>query len=201
MLRWAARLWLGWFGWTVEVVEPLPPKMVFIAAPHTSNLDVPFMLAAAWALRIRLSWLGKHTLFRGAFFGRLMRAVGGIPIDRRSSSSTVTRIANVFRSEARLYLAISPEGTRGRPEYWRSGFYHIAREAGVPIGLGYLDYGRRRAGVGGLLTPSGDVRADMDIIREFYRDIRGKRPELETVPRLREEEVEVPEPGPVGTAS
>ncbi len=201
MLRWAARSWLGWFGWTVEVVEPLPPKMVFIDAPHTSNLDVPFMLAAAWALRIRLSWLGKHTLFRGAFFGRLMRAVGGIPIDRRSSSSTVTRIADVFRGEARLYLAISPEGTRGRPEYWLSGFYHIAREAGVPIGLGYLDYGRRRAGVGGLLTPSGDVRADMDIIREFYRDIRGKRPELETVPRLREEEVEVPEPGPVGTAS
>lgn len=200
MLRWAARMWLGWYGWTVKSVDPLPPKMVFIAAPHTSNWDVPFMLAAAWASRLRLSWLGKHTLFRGAFFGRLMKATGGIPIDRRTSSSTVSRIAEIFRGQARLHLAISPEGTRGKREHWRSGFYHIAREAGVVIGLGYLDYGRRQAGVGRLLTPSGDVRADMEIIRAFYSDIRGKRPELETVPRLREEQVEAPEPEPAGTA-
>jgi len=201
MLRSAARAWLRGFRWTVKTIDPMPPKMVFIAAPHTSNWDVPFMLAAAWSLPIRLSWLGKHTLFRGALWGRFVKAVGGIPIDRRSSSSTVSRIADVVRQAPRMYLAISPEGTRGGGQYWRSGFYHIAREAGVPIGLGYLDYGRRRAGVGGLLTPSGDVRADMDVIRAFYRDIRGKRPQLETVPRLREEEVGEPEPEPVGTAS
>jgi 1-acyl-sn-glycerol-3-phosphate acyltransferase len=200
MLRSAARAWLRGFGWTVTAIDPMPPKMVFIAAPHTSNWDVPFMLAAAWALPIRLSWLGKHTLFRGALAGRLMKAVGGIPIDRRSSSSTVSRIAGAIRREPGIYLAISPEGTRGGGKFWRSGFYHIAREAGVPIGLGYLDYGRRRAGVGGLLNPSGDVRADMDVIRAFYRDIRGKRPELETVPRLREEQAGVPEPEPVGTS-
>ena len=201
MLRSAARLWMACFGWKVEVAEPLPPKMVFIAAPHTSNWDVPFMLAAAWALGMRLSWLGKHTLFRGALWGRFMKAVGGVPVDRRSSSSTVSRIADVFRDQERMYLAISPEGTRRAVEHWRSGFYHIARAAGVPIGLGYLDFGRKRAGVGGLLTPSGDVRADMDVIRAFYADIRGKRPELETVPRLREEQVEAPEPEPVGSAS
>jgi len=188
------------FGWSVDVV-PLPPKMVFIAAPHTSNWDVPFMLAAAWSLPIRLSWLGKHTLFRGALGGKFMRAVGGIPVDRRSSSSTVSRIADEFRRVPRLYLAISPEGTRGGATYWRSGFYHIAREAGVPIGLGFLDYGRRRAGVGGLLTPSGDVRADMDVIRAFYAGIRGRRPELETVPRLREETVAETTPEPEATVT
>jgi 1-acyl-sn-glycerol-3-phosphate acyltransferase len=189
------------FGWKVETAVPLPPKMVFIAAPHTSNWDVPFMLAGAWALGIKLSWLGKHTLFRGALWGRFMKAVGGVPVDRRSSSSTVSRIADVFHGVDRMYLAISPEGTRRKAEHWRSGFYHIAREAGVPIGLGYLDFGRKRAGVGGLLTPSGDVRADMDDIRAFYADIRGKRPDLETVPRLREEQVEAAAPEPVGSAS
>jgi hypothetical protein len=96
-------------------------------------------------------------------------------------------MAEQFRTRDELILAVSPEGTRSKVDFWRSGFYQIAVQSGVPIGLGYLDFERKLSGLGMFLTPSGDVKADMEKIREFYRDIRGKHPELECMPRLREE--------------
>lgn len=135
MLRWFGRAWLRLFGWTLESPE-LPRRLVFIAAPHTSNWDVPFMMATAWALGVRIRWLGKHTLFAPPF-GWLFRALGGIPVDRRSPQNLVAEIARRFGESEELILGLSPEGTRDRTEHWRSGFYYIAVTAGVPIGLGF----------------------------------------------------------------
>ncbi|MBF0524473.1 MAG: 1-acyl-sn-glycerol-3-phosphate acyltransferase [Deltaproteobacteria bacterium] len=187
---WIGRLWLAFWGWRIEGAEQLPAKFVFIASPHTSNWDVPFMLAAAYVLRIRISWLGKHSLFKGRC-GRILRALGGIPVNRQAPQNLVQQIAASFHASTNLILAVPPEGTRRKTEYWKSGFYHIARTAGVPIGLGFLDYGRKRCGFGGFFFPSGDVRADMDRLRAFYGGIRGKYPEKTGRPRLREEDTPV----------
>ena len=144
------------------------------------------MLATAYAMRVRISWLGKHTLFTPPL-GWLMRKLGGIPVDRRAPQSLVVQLAEKFKSSDELILAVPPEGTRSKVAFWRSGFYHIAAESGVPIGLGYLDYDRKLCGLGMFVLPSGDVDADMNRIRGFYRGIRGRYPDLESEPRLREE--------------
>jgi len=187
MKYWIGKIWLALFRWRLEGETELPAKFVFIAAPHTSNWDLPHMLATAYVLRVRISWLGKHTLFTG-LLGRLLRALGGIPIDRRIPQNTVDRIAELFNSASSLILAVPPEGTRRKTEYWKSGFYHIARRAGVPIGFGFLDYGRRCCGVGGFLNPTGDIHGDMDKVRAFYKDMRAKYPDGQGRFRLREED-------------
>lgn len=194
---WTGRLWLALFGWEVRGEAPRYRKFVLIAAPHTSNWDLPFMLATAYVMRVRVSWFGKHTLFSPPW-GWLLRKLGGIPVDRRAPQSLVVQMAEKFKSSDSLVLAVPPEGTRGRVGLWKSGFYHIAAEGGVPIGLGYLDYGRRLCGLGMFVTPSGNLKADMDRIRSFYRDIRGKNPALESEPRLREESSNTPPCGDRG---
>jgi 1-acyl-sn-glycerol-3-phosphate acyltransferase len=159
---------------------------VVIAAPHTSNWDLPFMLALAYALGVRPSWLGKRELFRWPF-GWIMRLLGGIPVDRSARGDMVRQAVERFDAGG-LFLVIPPSGTRGRAECWKSGFYHIARGARVPIACGYLDYARRVGGIGLVFTPSGDVRADMDRLRAFYAPIRGRYPAHTTPVRLREED-------------
>jgi 1-acyl-sn-glycerol-3-phosphate acyltransferase len=144
------------------------------------------MLATAYVMRVRISWLGKHTLFIPPW-GWFMRKLGGIPVDRRAPHSLVTQLAEKFKSSDDLVLAIPPEGTRSKVGVWKSGFYHIASESRVPIGLGYLDYDRKLCGLGAFVMPSGDVNEDMNKIRGFYRSIRGKYPDLESEPRLLEE--------------
>jgi 1-acyl-sn-glycerol-3-phosphate acyltransferase len=185
-LYWVGRLWLGLFGWKIHGVTPSHRKFVFIAAPHTSNWDLPFMLATAYVMGVRISWLGKHTLFTPPW-GWFMRKLGGIPVDRRAPQSLVTQLAEKFKSSDYLVLAVPPEGTRSKVNFWKSGFYHIASHSGVPIGLGYLDYGRKLCGLGMFVMPGGNVNEDMDRIRAFYRNIRGKHPDLESEPRLPEE--------------
>ncbi len=187
------RCWLALFGWRLVGLQPLPRGTVMIAAPHTSNWDLVFMIAAAWVLRARISWLGKDAIFRNPIFRPFMTWLGGIPIDRSTRGETVRRIAERFREIPSLILAVPVEGTRGKTEYWKSGFYHIARTAGVPIGLGFLDYAKRHCGVARILELTGNVRTDMDRIREFYRGVTGKYPELHGTPRLREEEDETGE--------
>jgi 1-acyl-sn-glycerol-3-phosphate acyltransferase len=185
--HWIGKTWLDLFGWRAEG-EALHPKFVLIAAPHTSNWDVPFMLSASYALRAPISWLGKHTLFEPAPMGWFMRSLGAIPVDRRSRHNSVEWAIDLFNRSERLVLALSAEGTREHVKHWKSGFYHIAKGAKVPIGLGFLDYKRKIGGIGPFITPTEDVRADMDKIRAFYKGIRGKYSEQESVPRLREEE-------------
>lgn len=173
--------------WRVVGNPPDAPKYIIIGAPHTSNWDGIFLIAMAWALRVPVRWLGKNSLFRPPY-GWFMRWMGGISIDRSKSNNTVDLICERFAEEKVFVLAVPAEGTRRRREYWKSGFYHIASQAEVPILLSFLDYAKKEGGFGPSVTPSGDVSADMNEIREFYTGISGKYPEKFTPPRLRSED-------------
>lgn len=187
-----ARLWLRCCGWAFEGEMPRATRYVLIAAPHTSNWDFVHMLAFAWSQGVRLQWMGKASLF--AFpFGGLMRALGGLPIQRHLRTNLVEQSAARLSTAQDFVLAVPAEGTRAQGTHWRSGFYHIARIAQVPIVLGYLDYARKRGGLGPEVHARGDVRADMDRIRAFYADKVGRHPERFTEPRLAEEAAAVDE--------
>src|SRR2546426_657800 len=148
---------------------------------------MPLMLAIAWVLDIHPAWLGKRELFRWPF-GWMMRRLGGVPVDRTVHQNLVQQAVARFETVDRLHLVIPPSGTRSRAMYWRSGFYHIARGARVPIVCAFLDYRRRVGGIGPVLEASGDVVRDMDRIRAFYADIVGKFPASTTPVRLLEED-------------
>lgn len=182
-----AKLFLKLTGWTPTDPPPEPHRFVFIGAHHTTNWDFIYMLAFTHYFRVKVSWMGKHVLFRPPL-GWLMRRLGGIPIVRHKRGDVVTTMARAFEENELLVLAISPEGTRRPVEYWRSGFYHIANTAGVPIVPGYLDYSRRRGGFGPALIPTGNVTKDMDVFRHFYADKIPLHPEKAGSVRLREED-------------
>ena len=174
-LRAGSRAFLKLKGWTVE--GSLPPeaaKSVFIAAPHTSNWDLPYTLMVAFVLRLNICWMGKDSLFRWPF-GPVMRWLGGIAVDRDKSSSLVAASAQaIVRADGPLQLVVPPEGTRGKTRQWKTGFYFIALQAKVPIVLAYMDYQRKVSGLGPLFTPTGDVEADMAVIKRFYAPIKGR---------------------------
>jgi 1-acyl-sn-glycerol-3-phosphate acyltransferase len=182
-----ARLVLSAFGWQLEGAVPDEPKWVLIAAPHTSNWDLVLMLLCGAAFGEWPSWAGKHTLFRPPQ-GWLFRLLGGIPIDRRTRGNRVEQLAALFAGRERLVLAIAPEGSRSNNEHWKSGFYWVAHTAGVPVCLAFLDFGRRRAGLGPLLRTTGDLKADMDVVRSFYAGKTGRFPERQGPVRLEGEE-------------
>jgi 1-acyl-sn-glycerol-3-phosphate acyltransferase len=184
--KWLARAFLRLTGWKPEGTRPTAPRFVLIAAPHTSNWDLAYLLALAVVFDVRVSWMGKHSLFRPPL-GWLMRGVGGIPVVRHRRGNLVLEAAKTFETASELALVVPAEGTRGFVPHWKSGFYHIARTARVPIVLGYLDYARRRGGFGPALEPSGDVRRDMDRIRTFYADKVGRYPDRFGPVRLQEE--------------
>jgi 1-acyl-sn-glycerol-3-phosphate acyltransferase len=177
-------LWLT--GWKPEGRRPAARRFVLIAAPHTSNWDLAFLLAFARMYDVRVSWMGKHSLFRGPM-GWLMRRLGGIPVRRDRSNDLVAQMATVIDASDSIALTVPAEGTRGYTTHWKSGFYHIARKANVPVVLGFLDYARRRGGFGPELILTGNVREDMDEIRGFYADKQGRFPELEGEILLKEE--------------
>jgi 1-acyl-sn-glycerol-3-phosphate acyltransferase len=164
--------WLKAFGWTAESVE-LPRKAVVIAVPHTSNWDFPHTLAVAYALDLEFSWLGKHTLFEPPF-GPFFRFLGGIPVDRRDRNNLVASVVDIMKQHDELMLIIAPEGTRSRAARWKTGFYYVAAGAGVPIALGFLDYGAKRGGFLGAFYPTGDIESDMAAIRGLYASVQGK---------------------------
>lgn len=168
--------WLAAFGWRVEGGPPDVEKAVVVAAPHTSNWDFPFTMAVAFALDLDISWLGKHTLFEPPF-GPFFRWMGGIPVDRRGRNDLVSQVADVLRRSDRLLVIVPPEGTRSRTARWKTGFYYIATTAEVPIVLGFLDFEKKRGGLGQVLHPTGDIAADMKTIADFYRDVKGKHPD------------------------
>jgi len=192
---------LGWkiSPWTHRsTVVPTDGVGVLIGAPHTSNWDFILMLGIAWDLGLKVKYLGKHTLFKPPF-GFVMRWLGGIPVDRSNPAGIVTDIVERVRSGQGFYLVVTPEGTRSSGRYWKSGFHRIAVEAGLPITLGYVDRDTMTSGLGMTFVPTGDVRADMDVVRAFYADKSGFRPELRTEPRLREEDRAAGEDGSGGS--
>ena len=186
MLKLAARWFLRLSGWEAEGEKPRERRFVLIAAPHTSNWDLAYLLAIALIFDLKISWMGKDALFP-APFGWLMRRTGGIPIVRHRRENMVSQMARVFEASESLALVVPAEGTRGYVAHWKSGFYHISRTANVPIVMGYLDYARRRGGFGPALYPSGDIRVDMGKIRAFYADKVGKYPDQFGDVRLKEE--------------
>ncbi len=184
-------------GWTFhDAGRPEGGKYVIIATPHTSNWDLPLMLGCAYVSGLRISWLGKHTLFRGIgrpFFGWL----GGVPVDRTAARGMVQQVVDVFAERDELALAIPPAGTRKRTDGWKTGFYWIAHGAQVPIVMSYLDFSRKEAGFGPAVMPTGDIEADFEIFKEFYKDKIGKFPKYTSEVKIREkrEYVEPPKKG------
>ena len=185
LARWTLRL----FGWSLEGEQPAAPRYVLIAAPHTSNWDFPLMLLYAAAFEMKVTWMAKHSLFWPPL-GWFMRAMGGMPIVRHRNGNTVDAMVAAFTDQAKLILVVPTEGTRDRVEFWKSGFYHIARRAAVPIVPSFLDFARKRGGFGPAMALSGDVVRDMDYFRDFYGDYQGRFPALFGPIRLREESEE-----------
>ncbi len=179
--------------WRVSRWSPDPTKPpqegrgILLGAPHTSNWDFVLMLALAWHWGVSVRWLGKQSLFKRPF-GPLMRALGGIPVQRDNPGHLVEDMVEQLSSSGPTYLVITPEGSRSAQPYWKSGFYRIARATGFTVTLGYVDRRTMTAGLGPTLTMTGDVRADMDRVRAFYAGKVGVRPGEERIPRLHAEE-------------
>jgi len=186
-----ARLWMRLFNWHVVGKVPAVEKFVLIGGPHTSSWDFPFTLATGSVLRLKICWMGKDTLFKKPF-GVIMQWLGGVPIDRDARHGVVDQVVELFNTSKKLVMVMSPEGTRKKREYWKSGFYWIAQQAQIPILCGYLDFSLKEAGVGLCFVPTGNVKSDMDRIRDFYKGIQGKYPDLTSKIRLRDENIIVP---------
>lgn len=184
--RLAARLFWAVSRWRLAT-EPAPHRpTVLLGAPHTSNWDFVFMLAITWRLGIRIHWLGKTSLFRG-WRSPIMTQLGGIPVNRDAPQKVVADVVDRIRAGEVFSLVVTPDGTRSGHTHWKSGFYRIARETGLPVTLGYVDRTTMTTGLGPTFELSGDVSADMERVREFYADKAGARPEHRVEPRLREE--------------
>jgi len=175
LLRGFSLAFLKVAGWTVEgSLPPQAARSVFIAAPHTSNWDLPYTLMVAFALRLNPYWMGKHSLFK-APFGPVMRWLGGIAVNREQSNNLVAASARaITEADGPLQLIVPPEGTRSKTRYWKTGFYFIAQTAQVPIVMAYMDYSTKRSGLGPLFLPTGNVEADMAAIKAFYAPFKGK---------------------------
>lgn len=173
LVRWISRAFFALSGWKVQGDWPGIDKLVLVAAPHTSNWDGLYMLATAGYYRVRLRWMGKKSLTQGPF-GWVMRWLGCVPIDRSASHDVVRTMADAFAREQRMVLAVPPEGTRSAVHEWKSGFYHIAVAAGVPLLLTVLDYATKTARLAAVVYPSGDYEADLPIIRGYYANAVGK---------------------------
>ena len=175
LLRAGSRAFLKLNGWTVQgTLPPRASRCVLIAAPHTSNWDLPYTLMVALSLRLNVYWMGKASLFRFPF-GPVMRWLGGIAVDRDKNSNLVAAsAAALVQADGPLQLVVPPEGTRDKTRHWKTGFYFIALQAKVPIILAYMDYQRKVSGLGPVFTPTGDVDADMAQIKLFYASVQGR---------------------------
>jgi len=162
-------------GW--KVLGALPPgaeKSVLIAAPHTSNWDLPYTLMVAFSLRLTVYWMGKEQIFRFPFKG-LMMWLGGIPVQRDKSTNLVAASVEAIKAASGpLQLIVPPEGTRSKTRFWKTGFYHIAVGAQVPIVMAYMDYEKKISGLGPVFEPTGNIEADMAQIKAFYANFKGK---------------------------
>jgi 1-acyl-sn-glycerol-3-phosphate acyltransferase len=175
LLRWLSIAFLRLTGWSV--VGKLPAnaaKSVLIAAPHTSNWDLPYTLMVCFALRLNVYWMGKASIFKPPFRG-VMMWLGGISVDRSQSNNLVLDSSQaIIKATGPLQLIVPPEGTRSGTRYWKTGFYYIAAGAGVPIVMAYLDYEKKVGGLGPVFQTTGDIEADMLAIKAFYAVIKGK---------------------------
>lgn len=176
MLAALARLILKIGGWTTVGHYPDVRKAVLIAAPHTSNWDGIWGMVYRVAARLDIHFFAKQSLFWFPL-GTILRALGGVPLDRTRSGGAVQQAVDMFAANESLCFGLSPEGTRKYTEYWKTGFYRIAEQAGVPIVLGFFDYANRRIGIGPIVEITGDREADLAVMRDFFAGCTAKHPE------------------------
>lgn len=165
----------------------VPRKGILVGAPHTSNWDWVLTMLLAWDSGVTIRLLVKKEFFRGPV-GWLLLRTGAVPLDRSDPGATIRRLVGESVTDETFLLGIAAEGTRSRVEHWKSGFYRISQQTGLPITLAFLDGPSRTVGWGPTFALTGDVSVDMDRIRAFYADKTGIRPELASPPRLREED-------------
>lgn len=175
LVHWFCAAYLRLGGWKIRGDWPRLDKIVLVAAPHTSNWDGVNMLAAAGYYRVKLKWMGKKSLTEGPF-GGVIKWLGCVPIDRSSQNDVVKVMRDLFAAAPHMVLAIPPEGTRSATREWKTGFYHIAHGADVPIVLSVLDYGTKTIRLAAIVHASGDVDGDLALIRSHYADAVGKHP-------------------------
>ena len=183
---WLGHLVMALTGWQVSGEFPAHKKFVLIGAPHTSNWDFFLGLATIFIFRVKARWLGKDAMFVGPL-GFLLRTFGGVAVDRSHPQGVVGQMANELKQADQLVIMLAPSGTRKKMPHWKSGFYHIAHQANVPIVCGSLDFKNKKTHIGLSFTPTGDIKKDMDRIRDYYKDSSAKKPELSTPVRLAEE--------------
>ena len=172
----AAKMSLRLVGWSLVADLPASQKFLLIGAPHTSSWDFPIALLMLAGMGIKLYWVGKDSLFKG-IKGPVMRGLGGIPVERGARKNFVGQIVDLYNKRDKMVITMAPEGTRKYLDHWKTGFYHIALNAKIPIALGFLNYANKTCGVGGYFTPTGDREADLKTLREFYADKVGKFPQ------------------------
>lgn len=168
-------------GWKKVGTKPDFPQFIVILAFHTSNWDVFYGILLAFAFNIDIYFMAKSQLFRFPF-APLVRFLGGIPIDRSTSHNTVEATIEMYKKHKNFAIALAPEGTRKKVEKWKTGFYHIAVGANVPIILAFLDYKTKSGGVGKVLYPTGNMKADFQEIKNFYQKVNARYPELASLP-------------------
>lgn len=186
MLQRLASMALGLRGWRLSGKVPDLAKYLIVFGPHTCNWDFPLAMLAAAGFGLKISWLGKSTIFRWPIAG-FLRHIGGIPVRRDHREGVVGQVVAAFAATDSLVIGMAPEGTRSLTPHWKSGFYHMALGAKVPIVLASIDRPTRRIAVGPVIEPTGDPRKDMEAIRLFYSDVQGIHPEKTGAVRLREE--------------
>lgn len=179
-----SQLILGIQGWKIIGNFPNLPKYLVIGAPHTSNWDFVYTLLLKGAMRINLKWVGKDSIFRWPF-GRMMRWMGGIPVNRKFSNRFVDQVVALFNQNDEMIIAISPEGTRSKSNYWRSGFYYMAVGANVPIVMVAIDYSKKILEISSTFFPSGELEADFPFIQSFFDGRVGKYPDEQGLISLR----------------
>ncbi|MTI14749.1 lysophospholipid acyltransferase family protein [Sansalvadorimonas verongulae] len=162
-------------GWNIEGQKPLTRRFVLIGAPHTSNWDFVIFMAVALRMRIPIYWLGKASLFKGPF-GPIMRYLGGVAVHRERNNNLVSQAIAAYNCHPRFVLALAPEGTRSSVSEWKSGFWHIANGAKVPVVPAYVDLSKKLAGIGEPYKLVGDKEKDIANLQAFYAPYKGKRP-------------------------
>lgn len=187
--RTIARIVLKIIRW--RTVGQVPQAGILVGAPHTSNWDWVLTMLLAWDSGVQIRLLVKDAFFVGPL-GPVLRASGAVELDRANPAETIKGLLEDAKTDETFLLGLAAEGTRGRTDYWKSGFYRISRQTGLPITLAFLDGPTRTVGWGPTFGLTGDVGADMDRVRAFYADKVGLRPQLTTVPRLREEDADPP---------
>ena len=175
-VRWLLLLMYRMRGWKAVGVVPERRRFLIIAAPHTSNWDFVNFLGLTADLGIRAHFMGKLSLFKWPL-ARFMKQMGGVPVDQRGGGNMVQQMVDEFARRSEFMLTVAPEGTRGKAQKWRTGFYQIAMAAKVPIVVGFMDYGKKTGGLGHMIWPTGDFRADMMKVFDVYKNCTAKYPE------------------------